>query len=86
MGENQVTRLADSKLRDTLAKVLLLDEAEITDELARNGTEAWDSLGHLMLISEVESTFQVTLSDDDILEIKTVGDLKKTLRKYGIDI
>lgn len=81
-----MTRLADSRLRSTLAKVLLLDEAEITDELARKGTEAWDSLGHLMLISEVESTFQVTLSDDDILAISTVGDLKKMLRKYGVDI
>jgi acyl carrier protein len=86
MGESQVTKLADSKLRNTLAKVLLLDEDEITDELARKDLEAWDSLGHLMLISEVESTFRVTLSDDDILAIKTVGDVKKMLRKYGVDI
>lgn len=78
--------LSENKLRNTIAKVLLLDEAEVTDELAREAVEAWDSLAHLMLISEVESTFQVTLSDDDILEIKSVGDVKKMLRKYGVDI
>lgn len=78
--------LAENKLRNTIGKVLLLDEAEVTDDLAREAVEAWDSLAHLMLISEVESTFQVTFSDDDILEIKTVGDVKKMLRKYGVNI
>ena len=78
--------LAENKLRNTVARVLLLDEADVTDELARKDIEAWDSLAHLMLISEVESTFQVTLTDDDILAIKTVGDVKKMLRKHGVDI
>lgn len=78
--------LAENKLRNTIGKVLLLHEAEVTDDLAREAVEAWDSLAHLMLISEVESTFQVTFSDDDILEIKTVGDVKKMLRKYGVNI
>jgi len=81
-----VVSLAENKLRNTIGKVLLLDEAEVTDDLAREAVEAWDSLAHLMLISEVESTFQVTFSDDDILEIKTVGDVKKMLRKYGVNI
>jgi len=81
-----VVSLAENKLRNTIGKVLLLDEAEVTDDLAREAVEAWDSLAHLMLISEVESAFQVTFSDDDILEIKTVGDVKKMLRKYGVDI
>jgi len=81
-----VVSLAENKLRNTIGKVLLLHEAEVTDDLAREAVEAWDSLAHLMLISEVESTFQVTFSDDDILEIKTVGDVKKMLRKYGVNI
>ena len=78
--------IAENKLRNTIAKVLLMDDTEVTDDLAREAVEAWDSLAHLMLISEVESTFQVTFSDDDILAIRTVGDVKKMLRKYGVDI
>jgi len=43
-------------------------------------------MGHLMLISEIESTFNVFISDEDITKIKTIGDIKKVLRKLGVDI
>jgi len=39
-----------------------------------------------MLITEVESAFGVTFSDEDIIEIKTVGDLKSKLRKLGVKL
>jgi len=76
----------EETLRKIVSKVLLLDESNIGDDLSRNDLEAWDSLAHLMLISEVESSFQVTLSDDDIVAINTVGDLKRILRKLGVSV
>jgi acyl carrier protein len=39
-----------------------------------------------MLVSEIESAFEVTMDDDDIMEIQTVADIKKTLQKLGINI
>lgn len=77
---------AEEKLRNIVAKVLLLDEGEVTDDLSRNDTDTWDSLAHLMLVGEVESAFEVTLSDDDVMAIKTVGDLKKLLVRFGFDM
>jgi acyl carrier protein len=41
-------------------------------------------MAHLMLISEIESTFEVTLDDDDIMTIQTVADIKNALKKFGI--
>ena len=76
----------EEKLRKILAKVLLLEESEVSDNLSRKDIEAWDSLAHLMLISEVESAFQVMISDDDIIAINKVDDLKKILIKLGVDI
>ena len=76
----------EEKLRKILAKVLLLEESEVSDNLSRKDIEAWDSLAHLMLISEVESAFQVMISDDDIVAINKVDDLKKILIKLGVDI
>jgi len=76
----------EKKLREILSKVLLLGEAEINDELSRDDIEEWDSLAHLMLINEIESAFQVTLTDDDVMTIRTIGDLKKTLKKLGVNI
>ena len=74
----------DEKLKDILAKVLLIDESKISDGMSRKSVKEWDSMAHLMLVSEIESAFEVTMDDDDIMEIQTVGDIKKTLQKLGI--
>jgi len=76
----------DEKLKDILTKVLLLDESKISDGMSRKNVEEWDSMAHLMLVSEIESAFEVTMDDDDIMEIQTVGDIKKTLKKLGISV
>jgi len=75
---------ADGKLKDILAKVLLIDESMISDEMSRKSVKEWDSMAHLMLVSEIESAFEVTMNDDDIMEIQTVADIRKTLKKLGI--
>jgi len=76
----------DEKLKDILAKVLLIDETKISDGMSRKNVKEWDSMAHLMLVSEIESAFEVTMDDDDIMEIQTVGDIKKTLKKLGISV
>ena len=76
----------DEKLKDILAKVLLIDESKISDEMSRKSVKEWDSMAHLMLVSEIESAFEVTMDDDDIMEIQTVRDIKKTLQKLGISV
>jgi acyl carrier protein len=76
----------DSRLKAILTKVFLVDENSINDELSRESIEEWDSMGHLMLISEVESDFGVFIPDEKITKIKTVGDLKNVLRSLGVEI
>jgi acyl carrier protein len=76
----------DKKLKNILAKVLLIDESQISDGMSRKTVKEWDSMAHLMLVSELESAFEVTMDDDDIMEIQTVADIKKTLQKLGISV
>lgn len=76
----------DKKLKDILAKVLLIDESKVNDKMSRKTVKEWDSMAHLMLVSELESAFEVTMDDDDIMEIQTVADIKKTLQKLGISV
>lgn len=74
----------DKKLKDILTKILVIDETEIVDSMSRKTVKEWDSMAHLMLVSEIESAFKVTMNDDDIMEIQTVADIKTTLQKLGI--
>ena len=73
----------DKKLKAILTKVLLIDESKVSDEMSRKTVKEWDSMAHLMLVSEIESAFEVTMDDDDIMEIQTVADIKKALQKLG---
>lgn len=76
----------EKRLKGIFAKVFLIDEYEINDKLSKKDVEDWDSMGHLMLINEVESTFGVFIDDEDVKKIKTVGDIKEVLRKLGMAI
>jgi len=77
---------SENRLKEIVAKVFLIDENEVDDKLSRKDVEEWDSMGHLMLISEVEAAYGVFVPDEDITGIKTVGDVKKVLRKLGVPI
>ena len=72
------------KLKDILTKVLLIDKAKIIDSMSRKTMKEWDSMAHLMLVSEIEAVFEVTMDDNDIIEIQTLADIKKILQKLGI--
>ena len=81
MSENNI-----KKFKTILAKILLIEESKINDELSRKTIKEWDSMTHLMLVSELESAFEITMYDDDIIEIQTIADIKKVLKKLGISI
>lgn len=73
------------KLLDILSKVLLLEKNEITDDLKRKDFEPWDSMAHLVIVSEIENTFDIFLEDEEVVDIWTVEDIKQILSKKLAD-
>ncbi len=71
---------------DIICKILLLERDMINNDISQKNLEIWDSMTHLALVSELEQAFDFFLSDDDIIEIKTIGDIKKILGKHGINV
>ncbi|MGQ4870930.1 MAG: acyl carrier protein [Candidatus Thorarchaeota archaeon] len=75
----------DERLTEIVSKVLLLDKEEVTDGLRRKEYEPWDSMAHLVLISEVENEFGIFFEDEEVVDIWTVGDLRKIVAsKLGV--
>ena len=70
----------EEKLLEILSKVFLLDKDKITDDLRRKDFEPWDSMNHLIIVSEIENEFEIFFEDDEVVELWTVGDIKKVLR------
>lgn len=70
-------------IREVVARVLRLDPASISDESAMRNTPGWDSLAHMNLVMEVEATYDVRLSMDDIVTASTVAGLRSVLQAQG---
>jgi acyl carrier protein len=57
-------------------------EPEIPDDASPDTVPAWDSLQHLMLVQEIEGTFDVHLSTDDIMQMTNAGEIRKIIARH----
>lgn len=49
------------------------------DDVAR-----WDSLQHIALVRSIEQTFEISLSLDEMAELRSVGDIEHILKRHGV--
>lgn len=55
----------------------------ITLATSPSDVERWDSLQHIALVQTIEVTFSIRLSMDEIVEMRTVGDIERVLARHG---
>lgn len=72
------------KLVQSFVQALGISTEMVTDELTYNTIKEWDSTAHMILISELENTFDVMLDTDDIIDMSSVGKAKEILTKYDV--
>lgn len=58
----------------------------LNDKLEYQSIPAWDSVGHMSLMAELEECFEIMLEMDDIVDFGSYQTGIETLRKYGVDI
>jgi acyl carrier protein len=71
MNNEEILKTLDQVFR----KVLKRDNITLTETTTANDVEGWDSLTNMLLISEIEKTFQLHFSFREIVRLKNVGDL-----------
>ena len=56
-------------------KKVFIDTLQISEEelngLVYQGTELWDSVGHMTLVSELEDVFDIMMETDDIIDFSS---------------
>ena len=62
-----------------------VDKAKLTN-LKYNDISEWDSIGHMTLIGDLESTFNIAIETDDIIEFSSYKKGIGILKKYKVDI
>ncbi len=73
------------QLQQVFAEALGIEKASVVDELTYNTIAEWDSTAHMILIAQIEDSFDVMLDTDDIIDMSSFAKAKEILAKYEID-
>lgn len=75
---------SELRLRRAFATALQISEESVNESLQYASTPGWDSVVHLALIAALDSTFDVMLDTDDVLDLSSYAMARQILRKYGV--
>ena len=75
----------NNRLIDAFCSALGIEADSVIDSLKYNTIEQWDSTAHMILISELEDSFEVMFDTDEIIDMSSVSKARKTLQKHGVD-
>jgi acyl carrier protein len=75
----------EERVREMMAAIFDTDIAHITTNTARGELEQWDSLGHLVLILELEQQFGISLPPGEAERLNSVAEIAQVLAAdYGV--
>ena len=73
------------KYNNAFTENLQISEGELQG-LQYQGTELWDSVGHMTLMAAIEDAFDIMLDTDDIVDCSSYEKGKEILKKYDVEL
>jgi len=71
----------EDKVKEIFSNVFEVEISEV-DNIEYQSVEAWDSIGHMMMISELETEFGISIDMDDVIIISKLSECLDILKKY----
>ncbi len=68
-----------SKVKEAFVSVLEHENFELADETTADDVDGWESITHMMIITEVEKVFNIKFKLMDLMNMNNVGDLLNTI-------
>lgn len=73
------------KLKKSFATALNISVDAVNDELTYQSIPEWDSISHMVLISQLEEDFSVSIDTDDVIDLSSVAKGREILIKLGVN-
>lgn len=73
----------EEKILEVLKETFELDSEDKT--ISQQNCEAWDSMGQLNLVADLEDAFGVCLEPEEIGEMKSFDDIVKILKAKSVE-
>lgn len=82
-----MTTQTDLLVRPELARIFSdvfehdepLEASTSPDDVSR-----WDSLSHIALVRSIEQSFDIALTMDEMLEMRSIADIERVLARHGV--
>jgi acyl carrier protein len=81
---NSSQKLRVSELYNIIRQIMNEPVSSINDLSGPETISSWDSFHGLILIDEIETKFNVKFTLDEVLNTKTVGDIKRNMQNHGV--
>ena len=75
---------SEEQLKSIAAKVFGFDVSAYP-KISMGEVKEWDSMNHLLLISEVEKEFRFKFTTQEVIEIRSLDDISTLMQKKGIN-
>jgi acyl carrier protein len=71
------------ELESLVAAVLDVPVEMVNDSQGPDDLPNWDSMGHFRLVTELEAQYGVAFSDEEVVGMLTVGQIRACLERHG---
>ena len=73
------------KVKEVFFSVFDVDESEVSDDFSAKTNESWDSITHLMIITELEDIFNTSFDEEMIPEVNSFKKIVDELVRMGVE-
>lgn len=74
------------RLKNAFVQSLGISATSDFDALAYGVTPGWDSVAHMNLVAEIESTFDIMFATEDVIDLSSFAKAKEIVSKHGVDL
>lgn len=66
-------------------EALGIEEYLVVDSLKYQSIPQWDSISHMVLISEIEDAFDIEIDTDEVIDMSSFAKAKEIVAKHDIE-
>lgn len=67
------------KITESFVKILDHNNFTLTETTTANDVDGWESVTHMMIITDIEASFNIKFKLMDLMSMENVGDLIKSI-------
>ena len=69
------------KVIEIVAETCAVEKSEVTENSMVGDFPAWDSVGHLSILSSVEEAFDISFEPEEMMEMEDVKDIAEAVKQ-----